>query len=396
MKLLLFGGTFDPPHNGHIRLLQSAIQAVQPDKVIVMPAGVPPHKAASATPASLRLTMCQCFLPLHPDLTISDWEIGRGGKNYTIDTVCMLEQAYPGAEIYLSVGSDMLTTFTEWRCWQDLLQKAVLVVQSRYDGDESRLQAAAARLAEYGGRVVFAKAPVLEAASSDVRSGRLGPEVLPPLVQRITRQYHLYERAQNMDAKQAEKMVRHCLSKKRYTHTINVRDMAVHLAEKYGADPEKAELAALLHDAVKERSREDLLRILQENAIIAQNAQNSPPPVWHGICAAILAQTEWGVTDPEVLSAIRCHTTGRPGMTKLDKIIYLSDMISAERDYPEVHELRRLAEEDLDTAVRTAVEKNIEWMRQSGKSIDPLSLAALEDLKRQAESGPQNREVTHE
>ena len=72
MKLLLFGGTFDPPHKGHIRLLQSAIDAVQPDKVVVMPAGIPPHKAASATPASLRLTMCQCFVPLHPDLTVSD------------------------------------------------------------------------------------------------------------------------------------------------------------------------------------------------------------------------------------------------------------------------------------------------------------------------------------
>ena len=94
MKLLLFGGTFDPP-----------------------------HKAASATPASLRLTMCQCFAPLHPDLVVSDWEIGRGGKNYTIDTVRMLEERYPGAEIFLSVGSDMLTTFTQWREWQSLLEK---------------------------------------------------------------------------------------------------------------------------------------------------------------------------------------------------------------------------------------------------------------------------------
>ena len=141
MKLLLFGGTFDPPHNGHMRLLQSAIDAVQPDKVMVMPAGVPPHKAASATPASLRLTMCQCFAPLHPDLVVSDWEIGRGGKNYTIDTVRMLEERYPGAEIFLSVGSDMLTTFTQWREWQSLLEKTTLVVQSRYSGDGADLAA---------------------------------------------------------------------------------------------------------------------------------------------------------------------------------------------------------------------------------------------------------------
>lgn len=196
-----------------------------------------------------------------------------------------------------------------------------------------------------------------------------------------------------MNAQQAQEMVRQCLSSKRYTHTVNVRDAAVQLAEKYGASTEKAELAALLHDAVKERPKQELLQILNENAIIAQNAQNSPPPVWHGICAAILAQTEWGITDEEVLSAIRCHTTGKKGMSKLDKIIYLSDMISVERDYPEVYELRRLAQEDLDTAVLTAVEKNIEWMRECGKAIDPLSLEALEDLKLQA---AQNREDTHE
>lgn len=195
MKLLLFGGTFDPPHNGHMRLLQSAIDAVQPDKVVVMPAGIPPHKAASATPASLRLTMCQCFAPLHPDLTVSDWEIGRGGRNYTIDTVRMLESRYPGAEIFLSVGSDMLTTFTQWREWQSLLEKTTLVVQSRYSGDAENLHQAAAELEAAGGRVIFAHAPVLQAASSDVRAGKLGMDALPPVVQHICKQYHLYEKS---------------------------------------------------------------------------------------------------------------------------------------------------------------------------------------------------------
>lgn len=195
MKLLLFGGTFDPPHNGHMQLLKSAIDAVKPDKVVVMPAGIPPHKAASATPASLRLTMCQCFASLHPDLVVSDWEIGRGGKNYTIDTVEMLERRYPGAELFLSVGSDMLTTFTEWKNWRALLQKATLVVQSRYRGDDADLEAAARALEAEGGRVIFAHAPVVQAASSDVRAGRLGMQALPPLVQHICKQYHLYEKS---------------------------------------------------------------------------------------------------------------------------------------------------------------------------------------------------------
>lgn len=183
---------------------------------------------------------------------------------------------------------------------------------------------------------------------------------------------------------QAEKMVRETLSEKRYTHTVNVKNMAVELAKKYGADPEKAAMAAILHDAVKERSREELLQILQENAIMAGNAAQSPAPVWHGPCAAILAKTQWGIDDPEIIDAIWCHTTGRVGMTKLDKILYLSDMISAERSYPEVDELRMLAKQDLDLATLTAVRHNTRWMQETGKPVDPLSLETLRDLENEA------------
>ena len=139
MKLLLFGGTFDPPHNGHVHLLQNAIAAVRPDRVVVMPAGTPPHKAASATPARWRLEMCRCFLPLHENLVVSDWEIKRAGKSYTVDTLAMLRREYPDAELFLCMGSDMLTSFTEWRDWQTILKSAALVVQSRTEGDDPEL-----------------------------------------------------------------------------------------------------------------------------------------------------------------------------------------------------------------------------------------------------------------
>ena len=121
-----------------------------------------------------------------------------------------------------------------------------------------------------------------------------------------------------MTEQKARRLAKKRLSAKRYQHTLNVRRMAVKLAKRWGADPEKAALAALLHDTAKELPREEMLQILKDNAIMAENAQNRPSPVWHGICAAILAQTQWGVEDEEVLSAIRCHTTGKPGMTELE------------------------------------------------------------------------------
>lgn len=185
-----------------------------------------------------------------------------------------------------------------------------------------------------------------------------------------------------MTCKEAKALVKGRLSDKRYRHTINVKKMAVALAERWGADPEKAELAALLHDSAKELPKAELLQIFADNAIIANNAAQRPAPIWHGLAAAILCQTQWGVTDPEILSAIRCHTTGKPGMSKLDKILYLADMTSAERDYPGVEDLRKLEFEDLDQAICEALEQSIRFVREGGKPVDPESQAALDDVRR--------------
>ena len=127
-----------------------------------------------------------------------------------------------------------------------------------------------------------------------------------------------------MDLNEAQQLARRSMGDRRYQHTLNVKALAVELAEKYGADPQKAALAALLHDCAKELPKQELLRIMQENVIIANNGSVRPAPVWHGICAAILARTQWGVADEEVLSAVACHTTGKPGMSMLDKIIFLA------------------------------------------------------------------------
>lgn len=184
-----------------------------------------------------------------------------------------------------------------------------------------------------------------------------------------------------MTEQKARRLAKKRLSAKRYQHTLNVRRMAVKLAKRWGADPEKAALAALLHDTAKELPREEMLQILNDNAIMAENAQNRPSPVWHGICAAILAQTQWGVEDQEVLSAIRCHTTGKPGMSLLDEIVFLADMTSAERDYPEVDYLRKLEKKDIHQAIREALEMNLHWLEESGKPVDEETRAALEDLR---------------
>ncbi len=193
MKILLYGGTFDPPHWGHINNLRAAMQAVQPDKVIVMPAGIPPHKAASATPGSLRLQMCRCFLQLGEQVEISDWEITREGKSYTVNTLRMLHSTYPDAQLYLTVGSDMLTSFRTWREWQSILQLATLVVESREADDAAMLAEFADSLCGDGAQILFARAKPVPMSSSEIRQGSAGAEAVPPEVWQIISSQGLYQ-----------------------------------------------------------------------------------------------------------------------------------------------------------------------------------------------------------
>ena len=394
MKVLLYGGTFDPPHNGHLNNLRAAADRVRPDKVVVMPAGLSPFKQHTSAPGALRLEMCSCFHALEegmdaiPQLEVSGWEVAQaeaGSHNYTVLTVEKLARDYPGAQLYLAIGSDMLLSFDGWHRWQDILRLAHLVVTSRNVGDAPELHAKALRLDPTGARILFAPVQALPMASSDIRTRLAAGEgceaELPEAVRAVIRREKLYKRKyQPMNLKQAKELVRGRLSDKRYEHTLNVKKMAVKLAKIYGEDEERAALAALLHDSAKEISKDEMREILRAYPQYAEGGEERPAPVWHGVCAAILARTQWGVEDEAILSAIACHTAGKAGMSKLDKVVYLADMTSKERDWPGVGKLRKLEMKDLDAAMLAALKQTNEFVLSQGKPLDPQSAAAYEDI----------------
>ena len=185
-----------------------------------------------------------------------------------------------------------------------------------------------------------------------------------------------------MDLKEAKELARKRLGDKRYHHTLNVEKMAVKLAKRYGADCDQAALAALLHDTAKEMPTADQLALLRAHPDLAGNTENRPTPIWHGVCAAILAKTEWGVTDEAVLSAVACQTAGKPGMTLLDKILFLADMTSEERDFDGVEELRKLEMEDIDKAMYKALDDSMTFVKKGNKPLDSMSAAAWEDFRK--------------
>ena len=162
-----------------------------------------------------------------------------------------------------------------------------------------------------------------------------------------------------MNQKQAKELVRSRLSDKRYEHTLNVKKMAVRLAKRYGVDENKAALAALLHDSAKEISKDEMRELMRQYPQYAEGGEERPTPVWH---------------------AIACHTAGKAGMSKLDKVVYLADMTSKERDWPGVGKLRKLEMKDLDAAMLAALKQTNEFVLSQGKPLDPQSAAAYEDI----------------
>ena len=162
----------------------------------------------------------------------------------------------------------------------------------------------------------------------------------------------------------------------RYAHTLGVAGTAASLAMKWSADTDKAELAGLLHDCAKCIPNDEKYRLCEEGSVSLNSFELKNPALVHAKLGAYIARRDYGVDDPEILDAIRTHTTGSPGMTLLQKIIYTADLIEPNRDdrIPDIGDTRRIAFEDLDEAVYLIVKRSIEYLEKNGLEIDTESV----------------------
>ena len=171
------------------------------------------------------------------------------------------------------------------------------------------------------------------------------------------------------------------LQKKRYEHSLGVADTAAMLAERFGADVEKARVAGLLHDCAREYRTADLPAEAARRSIAYGEVERAMPLLLHAYVGARRAQEVYGVTDPEILQAIWRHTVGGEHMTTLDKIVYFADMIEPQRDYPEVDALRELSRTaSLDTMALAGLSQSILFVLQTGWLIHPATVAARNEL----------------
>ncbi len=170
------------------------------------------------------------------------------------------------------------------------------------------------------------------------------------------------------------------LKEPRFLHSLHVADAAVMLAKKYGADEDKAYLAGLLHDITKNETDENQLQIMQSGGIILSKTQLANPKLWHAMSGMVYLRDVLGITDEEVLGAVRWHTTGKAGMTLLEKVVFIADYISVERDYPDADVMRRLSAESLDAAALYALKYSLRHLSEKEKPICEDSVAYYNEL----------------
>jgi len=168
------------------------------------------------------------------------------------------------------------------------------------------------------------------------------------------------------------------LSAKRFSHTLAVAAEARRLALLHGLDTDRAEAAGLLHDCAKCMPLKDMQRLAQDNHITQDASLMESGALLHAVAGAYRAEADYGMTDPVILNAIRRHTTGAPGMSRLDMAVWLADAIEPTRaPYPSLEEVRALAETSLERAILTSMEGTLAYVRKSGKAIHPATMETI-------------------
>ncbi len=387
-RIGIYGGTFNPPHIGHIQAAKQAISALHLSKLLMIPDRIAPHKILppnSPTPQQ-RLGMLQIAVEDRDDIQVSDIELKREGASYTYETVLQLRQMYPEAQLVLLMGSDMFLSFHTWRNPEIILEHAQLGVFYRGDkGEAAAVQAKKAEMEQQGAKITLVENDVIQISSTQMRrllAFRCAGEFLPEGVLDYVREYRLYDTRtdwKNLPMEQLEQVVVSLLNPNRVAHVLGCRDTAVELAKHWGSDVTDAARAGILHDITKAIDGPLQLTLCSAYGKILSDFSRRYPKTLHALTGSLVAQRIFG-ENSAVVSAIEHHTTGKADMNLLEKIIYVADYMEPNRNFPGVEELRRLAFTDLDAALKLGLEMTLEHLKRQGSEVSPESKAALEWL----------------
>lgn len=389
-RIGIYGGTFNPPHIGHIRAAKYAVDSLKLDRLLVIPSCISPHKILpenSPTPEQ-RLQMLELSLAGQEKIEISDLELRRGSTSYTYETVEQVHQLYPDSQLILFMGTDMFLSFDTWKHPERILQQASIAVFYRGDPDErQKIQEKAEYFRQQGAAVYPVENPVTDISSTDLRRLLVfdcAAPFLSPGVGDYIRQNKLYGTGREygkLPMEELEQVVTSLLKPNRVAHVLGCRQTARELALLYGADPVDAQRAALLHDVTKALDGALQLTLCQEYGINLDDFSAKNPKTLHALTGSLVAERIFGENEA-VVAAIRSHTTGKADMNTLEKIIYVADYMEPNRNFDGVEQLRQLAYTDLDGALKLGLQMTLKMLIEQGREISPESRQALEFLSK--------------
>lgn len=388
-KIGIFGGTFSPPHLGHIQAAREVKKALNLSKILFIPASDPPHKEVPAgTPsAQSRLEMTRLAVQDESYAEVLDLELARQGKSYTVHTLQELKQRYPDKELCLITGTDMFLTLHQWYQPEEICRLASIVALHREEKDSAEEFAAQKKVLEeqYGATVYLIENELLEISSTKVRRmlilGGVEKYVQPQVLELIHREglYGTARNYRNLPDEELKEVAISLLKKKRVNHVLGCAETAVKLARLYGGDETVAYRAGLLHDITKAIDGEDQLLLVDKYGIIISDFYRRHPKLLHAKSGAGVAREVFGESEA-VCEAIYWHTTGRANMTLMEKILYIADYMEPNRNFPGVEELREEVFSDLDRGLLMGLEMCIAELIREKKVVCRESEEAIDYL----------------
>lgn len=377
--IAILGGTFNPIHNGHLIAAEFVYDTKKYDKIIFMPTGDPPHKdGKEVINKEHRLNMCQLAINHNENFEISTMEIDRKGTTYTVETIAELKKLNPGIHYHLIIGNDSLMQLLNWRNPKELFKICNFIVVNRpgYTSDEIIKQMDYLSK-KYDAKFSVIDIPDIHISSSEIRHrvslGKSIKYLVHHCVEEYIRDNYLYIDSDTVGT-EIEKELKKRLSTKRFEHTMGVKKTAVALAKRYNCDVIKAAMAALLHDCAKNNDDKKNLKLCDKYGINLTKAEKHNPELIHAKLGAAIANDKYEIIDQEILNAIKWHTTGKPDMTLLEKIIYIADYIEPTRDKaPNLDYLRVIAYESLDATMFLILKDTMLHLESKDKVIDSIT-----------------------
>jgi len=365
-KIGIMGGTFNPIHLGHIKIAQAAKSEYHLDKVIFLTSGNPPHKQGEAIlDAKIRHIMVKRAISGIEGFEPCDYEVNRKEYSYSVNTLRHFKEIMPEDELFFIIGGDSLRDFNKWYMPEEILKLCTLLV---YDRCGEKFESD------------FAKpihGELLDISSTEIREKLKNNEdvssLIPHCVLEFLNKYNIYRK--KLGQKEELKKL---LTPQRYAHSIGVMETAVELAQIYDIDTEKAKIAGLLHDCAK--NLDDIYERCRDLEVELDEFELKSPPIVHAKLGAEFAKVHFGITDNEIIEAIRWHTIGKPGMSLLEKIVFVADLTEPGRTFPDAEPLRILSRKNLDKALLECVKSTIEINKKRGNPVHPNAYLIVKEL----------------